>query len=539
MPKGNVVVILMRWASILALFCGACVTSKEYKPPPSAPPQLRLPRNDVYEGSVLTGKLSPRFVWEAPATDSAAFTYELQYSPDSKFESDVTSVETAELSHQPDAPLPVSTVPPVGRRYYWRVRACQSDVCSDFSKPWWVNLGRSAKDFNGDGYADVAVGNPSYQNRGAVYIYFGGPGPTLDTTADGFIDDGTTDARFGNRLSSAQDFNGDGFSDLIVASLKEQHLYLGKAGVSFDDTVDITFSHPGEQHVYSRIAAAGDINADGYSDIFVGDPGGSPFGQYSGRAYIYLGGVAGLLDQPDWTLSGRVALQAFGNSAAAGDMNGDGYSDVAISSHDFSDDYIQMCLSEVVLGSNSPSAEEAHSIRFISPIDYCSSRALLVKDLNGDGFSDLVRGVNDPPSAAMIHTAMGRREPTDTITDTITGEGQPFTYLSGLYSLGDLNGDGLSDIATYEGNRGTTYILFGDRNAKGGIAQPASGILTLSYNAMAAAGDVNGDGFDDVIAGNSNTSTASILFGAPGGAFDARPDWTLTDAPGFGDSVAD
>jgi hypothetical protein len=254
-------VFSMGWMVWVALVSAGCVSSTDYTPLPPSVPKLRLPRNDVYEGSVVTGSLRPRFVWEASAANtSGPITYELQLSADPKLEVDVTTVTTAEPSHQPAAALPVSTVPPVGRRYYWRVRACLPKVCSDFSPIWWVNLGRSSKDFNGDGYADVAVGSSIYQDRGAAFIYFGGPGPSLDSVADGILDNSVRYDSFSNRLASAGDFNGDGFGDVAVASQKKVFLYFGGAGSTFDNAPDVIFP---EVSGVSALAA-GDINADGY-----------------------------------------------------------------------------------------------------------------------------------------------------------------------------------------------------------------------------------------------------------------------------------
>jgi hypothetical protein len=145
MSRDVIGVFSVGWLMCWALGSASCVSSTDYTPLPPSVPKLRLPRNDVYEGSVITGSLRPKFVWEAStANTSGAITYELQLSADPKLEADVTTVTIAEPSYQSDAALPVSTVPPVGRRYYWRVRACLATTCSEFSPTWWVNLGRSS-----------------------------------------------------------------------------------------------------------------------------------------------------------------------------------------------------------------------------------------------------------------------------------------------------------------------------------------------------------------------------------------------------------
>jgi hypothetical protein len=140
-----------------------CVEAVKYYPPdPHVPtvPKLRLPQNNAHVGSVVLHRLQPQFVWEPSSVEMGEIShYVLQYSSDLHFERDVVSTEVTATSYQPSVPLDVSTTPPVGRRYYWRVRACAGEYCSESSPTWWINVGRSDKDYNGDGYDDVLRGD--------------------------------------------------------------------------------------------------------------------------------------------------------------------------------------------------------------------------------------------------------------------------------------------------------------------------------------------------------------------------------------------
>ena len=141
----------------------------------------------------------------------------------------------------------------------------------------------AAGDVNGDGYADVIVGawanDTGGTNAGAVYVYFGGP--TADAVAD-------------------------------------VTLFAEAPGDVFGITV----------------AGAGDVNGDGYDDVIVGATQNDAAGVNAGRAYVYFGGL-GMDAVADLTLTGEAAGDNFGISvAAAGDVNGDGYDDVIVGAYD-------------------------------------------------------------------------------------------------------------------------------------------------------------------------------------------------------------
>jgi FG-GAP repeat len=543
MSRDVIGVFSVGWLMCWALGSASCVSATDYTPLPPSVPKLRLPRNDVYEGSVITGSLRPRFVWEAStANTSGAITYELQLSADPKLEADVTTVTIAEPSYQPDAALPVSTVPPVGRRYYWRVRACLPKVCSEFSPTWWVNLGRSSKDFNGDGYADVAVGSTLYQSRGAVLLYFGGPGPVLDTAADGLLDVAATGDDFGMRIAAGGDFNGDGFGDLVISSFKKVYLFFGGAGSTFNNAADVIFQGEPTTNFGQSITLGGDLNADGFSDITIGDPGNSALGQYSGRVYVYLGGVDGTLDMPDGTLSGRAENQAFGNyMSCAGDTNGDGFADLVISSGAFNDDIHKPCQADIYFGRNGQSFATLENLHLVAnTTDYCTSRSVIAGDLNRDGFSDILTGIGNSSLPDRVEILLGGETPDAGADAEIDGVTEQFNFLNHVTTMGDVNGDGYDDVAVIDGEDfSDTRIYLGRISDQGaGVALPAAGILPIGTAAIRPAGDVNGDGYDDVIVGDVNQSQVRIYFGGPGGSFDITADWILSNPNGFGSSVA-
>lgn len=192
-------------------------------------------------------------------------------------------------------------------------------------------------DVNADGYNDFIVHAPWYfGSQGRAYLYFGGPG--LDNNADLIFDNPITYGEFGatsNASFRGQDFNGDGYNDIIIAIYKGDMggwdsgggwLYFGGPGL--DTTPDVTI--PGEEDLdwLSRGVAIGDMNGDGYEDFGMGahmpyKPGGK------GRAYLYLGGPA-VDGTGDLTIDGEAAGDVYGRITGIGDANLDGRPDILV-----------------------------------------------------------------------------------------------------------------------------------------------------------------------------------------------------------------
>ncbi|MBK8551269.1 MAG: FG-GAP repeat protein [Ignavibacteria bacterium] len=141
--------------------------------------------------------------------------------------------------------------------------------------------------------------------------------------------------RFGYSVSTAGDVNGDGFSDVIVGDYQYQgykgRAYIFYGGLSVDTVADIIMTgESGNNRFGLSVASAGDLNGDGYSDVIVGAPNNDGANDIAGRAYIYFGGVEmdGVVDK---TLYGQESYDNFGYSVStAGDVNNDGYSDVIV-----------------------------------------------------------------------------------------------------------------------------------------------------------------------------------------------------------------
>ena len=425
-----------------------------------------------------------------------------------------------------------------------------------------------AGDINGDGIDDFIIGAPGGYNfnyydggytSGKAYVVFGGSSVGNDGTLqlsalngnNGFVINEVNEGdRFGSSVSSAGDVNGDGIDDLIIgapdADLSGNYSNEGESYVvfgsnsGFDASIDVETLDGSDGFALvginegdnsgRSVSSAGDVNGDGIDDLIIGAPNADVNGNYSneGESYVVFGGSSlgdsGTLELS--TLDGSngfniVGIDRYDNSgrsvSSAGDINGDGIDDLIIGAPNAGE--------YVYYGSNG----EGESYVVFGGSNLGNDGTLELSALNGsNGF--VISGVDSYDNA-------GRS----------------------VSSAGDVNGDGIDDLiigapnADVSGNysyEGQSYVVFGGSNVGN------SGTLELSAlngsngfaisgldnddrlgSSVSSAGDVNGDGIDDLIIGapyadaNGNYSAGEsyIVFGSSDG-FAANLDLAELDA---------
>lgn len=394
----------------------------------------------------------------------------------------------------------------------------------------------SAGDVNGDGYADVIVGAPYFQSgspggwrMGKAYLYLGGPGGLSATPGWTSTGDGLSDSEFGCSVACAGDVNGDGFSDVIVGARDadglnwdsgKAFLYLGSAaGLATAPAWTSVGDDQGYAGFGTSVASAGDVNGDGYSDVIVGSPEFDSISWSEGKAYLYLGEAGGLSTTPIWTSMGDdQPYTAFGlGVASAGDVNGDGFSDIIIGAPYFATTTWDEGKVYVYLGGTAgPSAAPDWTSSGDDQMEaHFGITAASAGDVDGDGYSDVIIGArgygNRFGKAYVYHGGPGGLAQTPGWTST--GDNQDFAEFGlGAASAGDVNGDGYADIIvgahyfdTLFSTVGKAYLYLG--GAGGVSASPTwtstgeDKIIATFGVSVASAGDVNGDGFDEVIIG--------------------------------------
>jgi hypothetical protein len=490
---------------------------------PSLPvPSLRLPQNGRGTGSVWAERARrPRFVWEQQAAvsfevqvDDSCAAGQLQSCDFASPEWTAAGLTSNEVT--PATALPVSDAAPVGRRYYWRVQACGSKACSLWSQVRYVDVGRQPSDFNGDGFSDVVVADQgSSARQGRVLIGFG-PLPSSRPVVIADAVAAETEDRFGQVARALGDVDADGFADLLVTAPGNQHavpwvayVYFGSATfaeASSRQRLLLQANEPGGAMAGAAIPA-GDVDADGRQDFVIDFYPGATLYRSLGRS---------MSTTPLSVIQSGKYLQ----HSSAGDVTGDGYSDLLVvsASRNGNSSARYDLLRGSTLGLDDP-------VDPSSPAGDATAWWVVTGDVNGDGFSDLGSTFNywNEPSASRIDVTWGAESPglderAITWAGGITGSS---VELGRASAAGDVNADGFEDslvgVAWHSSDLVQANLYLGGLGSRSApdasYAFQAGLALFVSQGLPSAPGDVNGDGFDDVLLGEDYAATAQLFFG--------------------------
>ncbi len=429
-------------------------------------------------------------------------------------------------------------------------------------------------DVDGDGVSDLLLGAPEQGGVGRVGVHEGGADVLSVPTAPAWSQEpDVANAWMGASVDQAGDVNGDGFADVIVGvpGMNQARVYLGSPAGLLSTYWSATGSAADEEFGYS-VSGAGDVNGDGYSDVIIG---GYAHDGFRGRAYVYLGSPAGLGATYHWRVTGATAAGRFGGSvSSAGDVNGDGYSDIVVGA--FLENYVGAV--HVYHGSSTGLTSTASwTIAGTQVNAWFGSVVTGGGDVDADGYDDVLIGGQRHDNAGlgqcgvvfMYRGTGGGLLTTPSWVQYGDKAGAEFGY--DVSFAGDVNGDGLSDvvIGAYqydngEANEGRSYVYHGSLSGLGAAPmwQVESNFPGAYWGSSAAgAGDVNGDGYSDVIVGGYRFAQAylgegraSIYHGsatglsttaawtALGGAVDRNLGYSLSCAgdvngDGFGDVI--
>jgi len=388
-------------------------------------------------------------------------------------------------------------------------------LIGDSLSNYFGNFISSAGDVNGDGFDDIIVGSniiTSLNYRSYAYIFYGGM--TMNNIADvTLIGELNT---YLVCVSSAGDVNGDGYSDVIMGSYQPSISYRGLisvfyGGYSMDANPDFTF-YPNGSYSGLRfsVSTAGDVNADGFSDVIIG-VGSEEFATSPpGKAFLFYGGIGGIFHTPAVTFSGVYRGDKYGLSVSSvGDVNGDGFSDAAVSST-----YYNSYSGRLFIYYGGINMDNSSDIVLSgeNPFDEFGTKFSSAGDVNGDGYSDVI--VSSPGynlSTGRVYIYYGG----------IYMDNVPDMSIAGKYKfagLGDVNGDEYSDIiignSSYFSSTGQVKIYFGGSimDSLADIEMSGS-IVDNAFGLSVSGGDLNGDGYPDIFVGEKNK--VNVFFPRP------------------------
>ncbi len=318
--------------------------------------------------------------------------------------------------------------------------------------------------------------------------------------------------RLGRSVSDAGDVNGDGYADIIVGGLgmtESVRVFSGLSGSTL-------YAFDGDPAYYDfdrSVSGAGDVNGDGYPDLVVGVAGQRIFQNLLGNAKVYSGLDGAVLYSIDGDPPAPAAPDDFfgWSVSGAGDVDGDGYADFIVGA--FRDDNN---------GGNSGSARvfsgvngtALYTFNGDSPFDQFGYSVSDAGDVNGDGYADLIVGAsnddntgNDSGSARVFSGVNG------VILYSHDGDSAGDFFGRSVSSAGDVNGDGNADFivgaprddnegrftgsaSVFSGVNGTALHIFD------GVSSDSSVVFAQGLGgSVSGAGDVNGDGYPDLIVG--------------------------------------
>jgi len=383
------------------------------------------------------------------------------------------------------------------QNYMEQIAYLEGDVDGD-----WFGKYTAALDFNGDGYDDLAVASPLYndevnENTGRISIFFGDE--IFDDEADLIIQGSYFHSAIGINISNLGDMNGDGKEDLgftqkfLVPGFGSEvgaHILLGNS-INNTDPEFVYFFPYDEYYEYLFLYGLGDINNDGFDDAGIAISQEFQAGNQSEFYLIY--GTGETLNAEFFKTCGIATFCPA--ISGIGDVNNDNYDDFCVGYPVSMDPpYWQ---NTGILYYGGEVIDSTNTVILYDSFEYTNSnRGMAAGYFNGDEYPDFIGyiGLNN------VYLWYGNQTITDqydfVIESSLGNGGRAFDY-------GDLNNDGFDDLVFghphYGFNQGTAYLFLGseDPNTTDDYQFDATG-LSQYFGSSISIGNFNGDEFEDV-----------------------------------------
>ena len=411
-----------------------------------------------------------------------------------------------------------------------------------------------AGDVNGDGLDDLAIGARESAAAGiysgSAYLVLGPISADSSLASAQAIFRGETYGDYaGSSVVGVGDLDADGYADLLVGSSGQDSgggnagaVYLihgpvtGTMSLSSADA-RLTGEDGGDQAGWAA-AAAGDVDGDGVDDMLVGAFGNDLGGANSGLAYLVLGPVTAdaSLSTAHARLLGEDAGDTAGSSvASAGDVDGDGLDDLLVgapaSDLGGSGSGAAYLVLGPVTGDLGLASADARLIGDAS--DEAGRSVASAGDVDGDGLDDLLVGApgcdvsgTDAGAAYLFLRAVSGDVALSGADARLLGESAGDAAGGSVGGAGDVDADGFDDVlvgalyhATSVGDGGAAYLLLGPVSGDHSLADADAGLMGQAASdeagsSVGLSGDTNGDGYDDLVVGAQSNDTAGSDAGA-------------------------
>ena len=413
-----------------------------------------------------------------------------------------------------------------------------------------------AGDVDGDGRADLLIGAPGNdvegEDAGASFLIRGGlRGDLIDLNdSRARVYGEQYSDRSGAAVAGAGDVNGDGYDDVLIGapdrgvSAGAAYLMLGPISgrMELDEADYRMASKSNDDRAGASLSGAGDVDGDGLADILIGAPG---IAGEAGAVYLFTADDvrSGSLLNATTRITGRSDEQ-LGTAVSAGDFDGDGFSDLLLGAPESNDGGHHAGSAHVFLGDELSGGmtitDDDAILEGESTFDQLGTSVSGTGDINRDGYDDILAGAPEDDNGHINGGGVMLVFGSAALPGTLTADAR---FLGGFYVeragqsvsiVGDVDDDNRADILIgAPGNQvagidaGAAYLVYGG-NLSGTRSLPTTGQILIGQSAgdqagfsVSGAGDVDGDGRDDLLIGSPGQSdvwpdggAASLVLGS-------------------------
>jgi hypothetical protein len=406
-------------------------------------------------------------------------------------------------------------------------------------------------DLSGDTINDLVISSPGdADNQGVIYVLKGGEtsnpsSQVITTVANLAIVGGLPFSQTGTAISSPGDLNDDNYDDLLITAPNgangtgQSYVVFGNAEM-LDDVgaqIDLNITANDDQSTFllngsepyqlagAAVSGVGDVNGDTVNDLMISAPNAGQLYIVYGHPWladdgsIKLANISGdngfIIDGDLYTANG-VPLAGMGSQVVMlGDVNGDGFADVLTGGAASGANGAILAFGASTQDLLDAAAGTDELVLSVGSETELIRSVTAAGDFNGDGLADFgVIIYNQSQNTSNFYLINGNPNLGQQTTLTVGGATPSVANVVSAEAVGDYNGDGYDDIILIQNGVASPYVLLGNSSSALGTGVSLPGGNNNVFNGI---GDPNGDGSADIGGGNpTDNGSAAIYFGFQG-----------------------